>query len=716
MKKVLSLVLSLCLFVSLGAGISFDVAEAAAATTYYDLTLPSSGDTGATKADWQNFVAGLTYDVVNSYDTANTSGDWSFHSNVRLNQSGGADNGSGNNYLGYVSGEGHGITLTQDNNKFNKDALYFNFKVEAAGKYVPQFVFDNHSGQPRHGMVRLVVFNKNSDGSIGSEIASKWVNTANYNFGARENVSDTAIEFAAGEYIFGWEIYQSRSNGTVAGFNMVAADSATPVSLQLGVGEGLYTVRKGEKIEVPISGKLSTGADLAVATSNGWQNAADTANVHTRLNKSNGTLDITGLEVTSSNETFYVKLGEAIRYFNVKVVDADYVAPDKNYTYNFLKNMGSDAKIRGGNALLHSMNPWTTPYATTTAGAYGETRNSYTSDPWAVLSKKNASGVETANMYFARSEQAIGAYFYDAGTVEIGVLVATDGMYTPTATLHSTAPACDFDIAFKTMDGTTLATKTFASGANAGATVALTDAAVELKAGEYKFVLSKTTKNAMCYINALGLTYAGGLDYNVTLNANGGEIAEEIPTYTHGYATTLPAVTAPAGYEFGGWYDNADFDGTAVTEIPATARGDKEYFAKITKKVYATADDFEVSASSGYYAYYVSNPNREGVIAISATFAKYATVAIEKAGVMIYVAGNEENPSKIAKIEASAAEIAADPNFAGTVNAIFDGIAKENFDKEVLAKAYVVIEGEYIYSDVVVTGVDSTRWVGVKPE
>ncbi len=71
--------------------------------------------------------------------------------------------------------------------------------------------------------------------------------------------------------------------------------------------------------------------------------------------------------------------------------------------------------------------------------------------------------------------------------------------------------------------------------------------------------------------------------YSVTYNKNGGTIANEnsYTKYTYGTGLTLPAPTRE-GYTFGGWYTNSDLSGTAVTDISATATGDKTYYAKWT--------------------------------------------------------------------------------------------------------------------------------------
>ena len=67
--------------------------------------------------------------------------------------------------------------------------------------------------------------------------------------------------------------------------------------------------------------------------------------------------------------------------------------------------------------------------------------------------------------------------------------------------------------------------------------------------------------------------------YSVTLNANGGTLAENLTEYTYGEGAALP-VPSRDNYTFEGWFDNAEFTGPAVTEISAKDMGNKAYWAK----------------------------------------------------------------------------------------------------------------------------------------
>ena len=53
--------------------------------------------------------------------------------------------------------------------------------------------------------------------------------------------------------------------------------------------------------------------------------------------------------------------------------------------------------------------------------------------------------------------------------------------------------------------------------------------------------------------------------------------------YTVDDAITLRNPADSAGYTFGGWFDNSDFEGDAVTEVPVGSTGDKIFYAKWNK-------------------------------------------------------------------------------------------------------------------------------------
>lgn len=67
---------------------------------------------------------------------------------------------------------------------------------------------------------------------------------------------------------------------------------------------------------------------------------------------------------------------------------------------------------------------------------------------------------------------------------------------------------------------------------------------------------------------------------------NGGTLETEVNSYKEGEKFTLPVPTFE-NYDFCGWYLNAEVSGDAVTEISATDKGDKTFYAKWSPKSYA---------------------------------------------------------------------------------------------------------------------------------
>ena len=70
---------------------------------------------------------------------------------------------------------------------------------------------------------------------------------------------------------------------------------------------------------------------------------------------------------------------------------------------------------------------------------------------------------------------------------------------------------------------------------------------------------------------------------NITLHTFNGDTKTYSQKYIIGNTTPLPVNVEREGYKFAGWYDNADFEGDAVTQIPSSATDDKEYWAKFVR-------------------------------------------------------------------------------------------------------------------------------------
>lgn len=70
-------------------------------------------------------------------------------------------------------------------------------------------------------------------------------------------------------------------------------------------------------------------------------------------------------------------------------------------------------------------------------------------------------------------------------------------------------------------------------------------------------------------------------NYYITYVLNGGTNAAGNPTtYADNVGVASFANPTRTGYQFGGWYDNASFTGSPVTNIPAGSSGDKTLYAK----------------------------------------------------------------------------------------------------------------------------------------
>lgn len=86
--------------------------------------------------------------------------------------------------------------------------------------------------------------------------------------------------------------------------------------------------------------------------------------------------------------------------------------------------------------------------------------------------------------------------------------------------------------------------------------------------------------------------------YTITFSPNGGTLGFEqtgVSSYTYGTPCPLPRYDRP-GYEFLGWFDNAEFAGSAITEIAAGQSGDKHYYAKWAPQTYAIS--YQMGADS----------------------------------------------------------------------------------------------------------------------
>ena len=790
MKKVLSLVLSLCLIVSLGAGISFDTADAAFSIGNYDLYWNFMKTNIGTTGD-----AYLQSTTNISYNTTGAGNAGEVNKNVASEPYAffGYSETAAGNYAQYAS-SGYGILMFTPA-RAQTTALAMKLWSNRAGKYVPMLNvhgFADYVNATTYDFYIIPVKGTETtiaDINLADAIAHKTINFGAYGtYDEFVPLSDTPIDVQSAKEYF--VVAKSNQGGTGSFcfdgvlFKEANAANLTAIQMNMGQGERYYEVKVGEKIEIPFDMDNAAGGKIDLTKTAGWSEADDTAAVHLRANLANSTIDITGLAVNDKPETMWVRYGTCAVYFNVKVNAADYEPADRDLTYDWYKPFTEGTTFGGvsdypttvtmGMTTVGShseINKWTGSNNHNPATASGRAVSIY-SDPIGFYQKDGSAGI-------AMTYHNYGGYFTGTGNLDFIIKVPFDGYFTPSIiTTNAAGSANKFKV--MSLDGaTTYATVDIAKGAQ-GTFTSTTSA--RLPAGYY-ILRHENTASGTNFFNTAVFKYDGGFDYSVTLNANGGTLESELTSYAHKTGATLPAATKE-GYNFDGWYTTADFSGAAVTAIPANSRGAKTFYAKYTyvpknfdvtlntnggtvasdltsytegqgatlptatKAGYtfggwydnaeclgtavtaiaaddtgakefwakwtldASASDFTITSDSGYYAYYVSNPYREGVIAVSAYFAKYATAPISKAGIMIYVAGNENNEAKIARVETSDVAQLTE----GKANALFTGIAKANFGKEVIAKAYVVIDGQYVYSDAVLANVEYAKWLGVKPE
>ena len=95
---------------------------------------------------------------------------------------------------------------------------------------------------------------------------------------------------------------------------------------------------------------------------------------------------------------------------------------------------------------------------------------------------------------------------------------------------------------------------------------------------------SYTTKVEQIYKNSYGnLTLYGKWLVAYTITYVGTDNPYGDKTYTSEKAAQLRTCAPRDGYTFAGWYDNAEFTGEPVTEVPLGSTGDKTFYAKWVK-------------------------------------------------------------------------------------------------------------------------------------
>lgn len=87
-------------------------------------------------------------------------------------------------------------------------------------------------------------------------------------------------------------------------------------------------------------------------------------------------------------------------------------------------------------------------------------------------------------------------------------------------------------------------------------------------------------------LNADGNVVLGSLCTTITLNPNGGTL----PEYSLVEGAALP-IPSKSGYTFAGWYENPEFNGNPVTDIPTDSTEILNFYAKWTANTYTVTFD-----------------------------------------------------------------------------------------------------------------------------
>ena len=100
------------------------------------------------------------------------------------------------------------------------------------------------------------------------------------------------------------------------------------------------------------------------------------------------------------------------------------------------------------------------------------------------------------------------------------------------------------------------------------------------KSGGQKLTADTTVTGNVTYYARYNKTLQS---YKVTLDTDGGTLADgaDVAGYTYGTRVTLPT-PSKTGYNFAGWYNTDETDGSKVTAISSTDTGDKSFTAKWT--------------------------------------------------------------------------------------------------------------------------------------
>ena len=88
-------------------------------------------------------------------------------------------------------------------------------------------------------------------------------------------------------------------------------------------------------------------------------------------------------------------------------------------------------------------------------------------------------------------------------------------------------------------------------------------------------------------------------DYSISFDTNNGILIGTTPS-SYNIESSDVALPTPSrdGYTFGGWYENSNFSGSAVTKISKGSTGDKKYYAKWIPNTYSIAYNLDGGSAS----------------------------------------------------------------------------------------------------------------------
>lgn len=97
--------------------------------------------------------------------------------------------------------------------------------------------------------------------------------------------------------------------------------------------------------------------------------------------------------------------------------------------------------------------------------------------------------------------------------------------------------------------------------------------------------------------------------YTITYVTDDGTInSGQLAGYTYGVGGMLPVDVSKTGFTFGGWYESSSFDGSPVTAILTSDKGNKTFYAKWEAAV-VTTPDYWTDEGAYDISWYTSNPS-----------------------------------------------------------------------------------------------------------